>query len=61
MLGISRATWWRWVRLGKAPQPVRLSNRCTVWRLQDIREWANAPHEWPKRESQQTIKENTKK
>ncbi|RME80591.1 MAG: AlpA family phage regulatory protein [Zetaproteobacteria bacterium] len=50
MLGISRSTWWRWVRAGKAPQPIHLSPRCTVWRAEDIQKWVNAPDEWRKKE-----------
>ena len=31
------ATWWNWVKTGKAPKPVRLGSRMTVWRAEDIR------------------------
>ena len=34
---VSNATWWRWVADGKAPQPLKLSHRVTVWRVEDIR------------------------
>lgn len=31
ILPISPATWWAWVKAGKAPQPIKLSPRVTVW------------------------------
>ena len=37
----SRATWWRLVRNGKAPQPVKLSPGCTRWRVADLEAWEN--------------------
>ncbi|WP_298234421.1 AlpA family transcriptional regulator [uncultured Azohydromonas sp.] len=35
----SPATWWRWVRTKKAPQPVKLGPGITAWRLGDLRAW----------------------
>jgi prophage regulatory protein len=34
---VSRSTWWNGVRDGKYPQPVKLSERVTAWRVADIR------------------------
>lgn len=34
---ISRSFWWAGVRSGKFPQPLKLSERVTVWRASDIR------------------------
>jgi prophage regulatory protein len=34
---VSRSTWWSGVRSGRYPQPVKLSTRCTAWRVADIR------------------------
>jgi len=31
ILPISPATWWSWVKSGKAPQPIKLSPGVTVW------------------------------
>ena len=34
---VSRSTWWSGVRNGRYPQPVKLGERCTAWRAEDIR------------------------
>lgn len=36
LVSISRSTWWKWVAEGKAPQPLRIGSRTTVWRKTDI-------------------------
>jgi predicted DNA-binding transcriptional regulator AlpA len=36
---LSRPTIWRWVKLRKFPMPVRIDNKVTVWRLEDIHAW----------------------
>ncbi|WP_310598002.1 helix-turn-helix transcriptional regulator [Aeromonas aquatica] len=41
VLGIAVVTVWRWSANGKLPQPVKLSERVTVWRAEDIRDWMN--------------------
>lgn len=33
---IARNTWWRLVKSGRAPQPIRLSARCLRWLPADI-------------------------
>jgi len=33
---VSRATWWRGVKSGQYPQPIKLTARTTVWRSEDI-------------------------
>jgi predicted DNA-binding transcriptional regulator AlpA len=35
---IGRSTWWQGVKTGRFPQPVRLGQRITVWRVTDIRD-----------------------
>jgi predicted DNA-binding transcriptional regulator AlpA len=35
----SAATLWRKVKAGGFPQPVKLSERVTAWRVEDIRAW----------------------
>lgn len=36
---VGRSTWWAWVKSGKAPKPVKLSDRVTAWKAQDIHEF----------------------
>ncbi len=35
---VSRSTWWAGVRSGRYPQPIKLGERCTAWRAENIRE-----------------------
>jgi predicted DNA-binding transcriptional regulator AlpA len=37
----SSATLWRKVRSGDFPAPIKLSERITAWRVEDIRDWIN--------------------
>ena len=34
---VSKSTWWAGVRSGRYPQPVKLGERCTAWRAEEIR------------------------
>lgn len=34
---VGTSTWWAWVKAGKAPQPIKLSPRVTVWRESEVR------------------------
>ena len=36
ILRVSRATFWRYVKLGLLPRGIRLTARCTLWRVADI-------------------------
>ncbi len=38
----SSATLWRKCKSGEFPKPVKLSERVTAWRVEDIREWMAA-------------------
>lgn len=38
----SPATLWRKVKTGEFPAPVKLSERITAWRVQDVRAWLRA-------------------
>lgn len=38
----SSATLWRKVKTGEFPKPVKLSERVTAWRAEDVRDWINA-------------------
>ena len=34
---VGRSTWWRRVKQGRFPKPVKLGPRTTAWRVEDIR------------------------
>nr|WP_211454447.1 AlpA family phage regulatory protein [Collimonas antrihumi] len=34
---VSKSTWWAGVKSGKYPAGRKLSERCTAWRVEDIR------------------------
>ena len=36
MLGVSKATVWRMVRDGRLPKPLKLGERITAWRLDEV-------------------------
>ena len=37
LIPVSHATWWRGIKDGRYPQPVKLGTRVTAWRVEDIR------------------------
>jgi predicted DNA-binding transcriptional regulator AlpA len=39
---ISKSTLWRRVQARTFPEPVKLSERVTVWRAEDIRRWIDS-------------------
>jgi predicted DNA-binding transcriptional regulator AlpA len=38
VIPLGKTSWWEGVRTGRFPKPVKLSARCTAWRVEDIRE-----------------------
>lgn len=34
---VSESVWWDGVRTGRYPKGIKLSSRCTAWRVEDIR------------------------
>jgi predicted DNA-binding transcriptional regulator AlpA len=34
---IGKSTWWQGVKDGKYPKPVKLSDRITAWKVEDIK------------------------
>lgn len=42
IIPVSSSTWWAGVKSGRFPQPVKLSPRCTAWRVEDIRALINS-------------------
>ena len=41
---VGRSTWWAGVKDGRYPRPVKLSERVTCWRAEDIRELLTSMH-----------------
>jgi prophage regulatory protein len=41
IIPVSKSTWWQGVKTGRYPQPVKISDRCTAWRVEDIRALAS--------------------
>ncbi|MFQ2156404.1 helix-turn-helix transcriptional regulator [Aeromonas hydrophila] len=39
VLGIAVVTVWRWSAKGRFPKPVKLSERVTAWRAEEVRAW----------------------
>ena len=37
LIPVSKTTWWAGVKSGRFPKGVKLSERCTAWRVEDIR------------------------
>lgn len=46
LLGASRSWPWKLAQAGKFPAPIKLSARCTRWRLSAVREWMADPQAW---------------
>jgi len=42
LIPVSRSTWWAGVRSGRYPQPMKLGERATAWRADDIRALVSA-------------------
>jgi predicted DNA-binding transcriptional regulator AlpA len=38
IIPLGKTSWWKGVKSGRFPKPVKLSERCTAWRAEDIRE-----------------------
>lgn len=39
-LGVSGSSIWAWVKEGKFPKPVKLSDNITAWEAQAVEKWA---------------------
>lgn len=42
LLGIAVVTLWRWSAAGKIPKPVKLGERVTAWRAEEVRNWMDS-------------------
>jgi len=36
IIPVSKSTWWEGVKTGRFPKPLKLGERITVWRVEDI-------------------------
>lgn len=34
---VSKSSWWDGIKAGKYPRGVKISERCTAWKVQDIK------------------------
>lgn len=39
---VSPATFWRMIKSGEFPSPVKLSERITAWPVETVRKWVNS-------------------
>jgi len=37
LIPVGKTTWWKGVKENRYPQPVKISERCTAWLVEDIR------------------------
>lgn len=37
IIPVKKSCWWQMVKDGRAPKPVKLGQRVTAWRVEDIR------------------------
>ncbi|MCW8450615.1 helix-turn-helix transcriptional regulator [Legionella quinlivanii] len=37
LIDVSKSTWWKGVKDGRFPQPVRFGSRLTMWHVEDIK------------------------
>lgn len=42
LIPVSKSTWWASVKTGRYPQSIKLGERTTVWRVEDIRKLINS-------------------
>jgi predicted DNA-binding transcriptional regulator AlpA len=38
LIPIGKTCWWDGVKTGRFPKPIKISARCTAWRVEDIRD-----------------------
>ncbi len=37
IIPISKTSWYQGIKVGRYPEPVKLSPRCSAWRVEDIK------------------------
>jgi predicted DNA-binding transcriptional regulator AlpA len=48
LIPVSRSTWRRMVKAGRAPAPIKLHTGISAWRVGDLRGWLASRHDGPK-------------
>ena len=38
IIPIGKTCWWDGVKTGRFPKPIKISRRCTAWKVEDIRD-----------------------
>lgn len=41
-LNVSGSSIWAWVKAGKFPKPIKLSENCTAWIAADVEQWVKS-------------------
>lgn len=36
LVPVGKSTWWRWCANGRAPKPIKLGAKTTVWKAEEI-------------------------
>lgn len=57
---VSRSTWWQGVKEGRFPEPVKLSERVTAWRVEDVRRLLDGERSFNGNDSTERRPENLK-
>jgi prophage regulatory protein len=47
VIPLGKTSWWAGVKSGRFPKPVKLTEHCTAWRAEDIRELIKRLSEQP--------------
>lgn len=42
VIPVGKTCWWEGVKSGRFPKPIKLTERCTAWRAEDIRQLIKA-------------------
>ena len=42
VIPVGKTCWWEGVKSGRFPKPIKLTERCTAWRAEDIHELIKA-------------------
>ncbi len=44
IIPVGKSTWWAGINRGLYPRGIKISQRCTAWRVEDIRKLIEAQH-----------------